>query len=42
MKEVTLSSEHVRDELDRAPIMGRLLAGESDTASVLAYFELMP
>ena len=42
MKEVTLSSEHVRDELDRAPIMGRLLAGESDTASVLAYFGLMP
>ena len=40
--EATLSSEHVREELDRAPILGRLLAGESDTASVLAYFGLMP
>jgi len=40
--EAKLSSEHVRDELDRAPILGRLLATESETASVLAYFGLTP
>ena len=40
--EAKLSSEHVRDELDRAPVLGRLLASEKETASVLAFFGLTP
>lgn len=40
--DATLSSEYVRDELDKAPVVGRLLAGGSDTASILAYFGLTP
>lgn len=37
-----LSSEEVRDELDRAPIAGRLLAAETEVSSVLAIFGLKP
>lgn len=39
---LVLSSEEVRDELDRAPIAGRLLAAEREVSSVLAIFGLKP
>ncbi len=37
-----LSSEHVRNELDRAPVAGRLLASSSDVAAVLTVFGVRP
>jgi len=37
-----LSSVHVRNELDRAPVAGRLLASNSDIAAVLAVFGVCP
>ncbi len=39
---LVLSSEEVRNELDKAPIAGRLLAAEKEISSVLAIFGLKP
>ncbi|MBX9653860.1 hypothetical protein K2Y11_09625 [bacterium] len=42
LSSIILSSEDVRDELERAPAAGRLLSAEGEVSSVLAIFGLKP